>query len=38
MIIIADTEICFFITNSSFLNISSQRGPLCPILVAFVNT
>ena len=23
----------FFIMNSSFLNISSQRGPLCPILL-----
>ena len=31
VIIIADTEIFFFIMHSSFLNISSQRGPLCPI-------
>ena len=32
--IFEDTEL-FFIMNSSFVNISSQHGPLCLILLYF---
>ena len=33
VVIIEDTEIFFFIMNSSFVNISSQHAPLCLILL-----
>ena len=36
MIIIEDTDIFFFIMNSSFFNISSQHGSLS-YFTAFVN-